>query len=142
MSADAERVAFSQCSGSSLSASYPATAASVPMARLAVVEFAAAAGASDEQLDAIGLAVCEALANVVVHAYRDRAGPIHVSAAVASGEFWVLIADDGCGLRPRGDSPGLGQGLRLIAYAADDLTIVKRAGGGTELRMRFDLANY
>jgi serine/threonine-protein kinase RsbW len=123
----------------SLSARYPATPASVPTARDALVDFAAAAGASSEQLDAIRLACSEALTNVVVHAYGDRPGPIHISAAVAGGELWLLIADDGRGLRPRVDSPGIGQGLRLIAQAADELTIVKRSSGGTEVQLRFTL---
>jgi serine/threonine-protein kinase RsbW len=123
----------------SLTASYPAIPASVPTARDALVDFAVAAGASTEQLDAIRLACSEALTNVVVHAYDDRPGPIHISAAVAGHELWLLIADDGRGLRPRADSPGLGQGLRLIAQAADELTIVKRSTGGTELQLRFAL---
>lgn len=122
-----------------LGACYPATPVSVPAVRVALVGLAEAAGASGEQLEAIGLAACEALTNVVLHAYGDRVGSIHVSAAVTSGELWVLIGDDGCGLRPRADSPGLGQGLRLIAHSADDLTIVERSSGGTELQMRFDL---
>lgn len=103
-----------------------------------MAEFAAAtAGVVGERLEAIQLAVGEAVANVAAHAYPDREGLVHVSAAVVSGEVWVLVADDGCGLQARGDSPGLGQGLRLIAYTADELTIVGRSGGGTELRMRF-----
>jgi serine/threonine-protein kinase RsbW/stage II sporulation protein AB (anti-sigma F factor) len=122
-----------------LSASFPAIPASVPTARDALVGFAATAGASSEQLDAVRLASSEALTNVVVHAYGDRPGPIHVSAAVAGSELWLLIADDGRGLRPRADSPGLGQGLRLIAQAADEMTIVKRSSGGTELQLRFAL---
>jgi two-component sensor histidine kinase len=53
----------------------------------------------------------------------------------------VLIADDGTGLRPRGPHSGLGLGLALIAQLADDFQILSRAGGGTELRMQFRLAD-
>jgi serine/threonine-protein kinase RsbW len=137
----AEHVDLSASSATSVSVSYLATADSVPAARRALVQFAAAAGARVRQLEQIELAVCEAMTNVVVHAYRDRDRPglIHVTAALVERELWIVIADDGCGLRAREDSPGLGQGLRLIALVADALTIVKRSSGGTELQMRFDL---
>ena len=108
-------------------------------ARRAVAAFAERAGATGGRLDAIRLAVGEALANVAMHAYRGEPGEIHVSVAVAGPELWVLVADEGGGLRVGAQSDGLGQGLRLIAHATDSLTILDRAGGGTEVRMRFDL---
>jgi anti-sigma regulatory factor (Ser/Thr protein kinase) len=123
----------------SISVSYPAVASSVPTARSAVVAFAAAAGLSSERLEGVRLAVSEALSNVVVHAYPDRTGEIHLTASVAGGQLRVLIADDGAGLWPRVLGPGLGLGLGLIAHETDELTIAKRAGGGTELRMLFKL---
>jgi anti-sigma regulatory factor (Ser/Thr protein kinase) len=125
-----------------LTRSWPAIAHSVPAARRALVALAEAAGASSEQLDAVRLASSEALTNIVVHAYPAKhAGLIHVAATVASGELWIVIADDGGGLRARKDSPGLGHGLRLIADACEELTILQRAGGGTELRIRFNLGD-
>jgi anti-sigma regulatory factor (Ser/Thr protein kinase) len=124
---------------STVDRSYPARPASVPEARKASVQLAAAAGASREPLEAVALAVSEAMTNAVVHAYRGEPGQIHLTATVASGELFVLVADDGCGLRAREDSPGLGHGLRLIALVSDGLEIAKRSTGGTELRMRFEL---
>jgi anti-sigma regulatory factor (Ser/Thr protein kinase) len=121
----------------SLSESYAANVASLARARRAVTALAVQAGATREQFDAIRLAASEALTNVIVHAYGDRPGEIHVTAAVAGSEFWLLIADDGDGLSLGGGKSGLGLGLTLIAHACDELTIVKRSGGGTELRMRF-----
>jgi stage II sporulation protein AB (anti-sigma F factor) len=123
----------------SLSRSYAAVPASLVPARRAVSALAVSAGATSEQLDAIRLASSEALTNVIVHAYGDRSGEIHVTAAVAGGELWLLVADDGNGLSASGSSSGLGLGLTLIAQACDELTIVKRSSGGTELRMRFRL---
>jgi anti-sigma regulatory factor (Ser/Thr protein kinase) len=121
-------------------ASYPAVPGAVGEARRAVAAFAHEAGVSGKRLDAIKLAVGEALANAAMHAYRDvEPGEVHVSVAVAERELWVLVADDGSGLRVGGTSEGLGQGLRLISGAADGLTILDRSGGGTEVRMRFDL---
>jgi serine/threonine-protein kinase RsbW len=122
-----------------LSDSYPAVPASVPLARTALADFAAEAGAESEQIDAVRLAVSEALTNVVLHAYDDGGGPIHVSAASAAGELWVLISDEGDGLRVRTDSPGLGVGLAVIAQVSDGFALVNCSGGGTEVRMRFSL---
>jgi anti-sigma regulatory factor (Ser/Thr protein kinase) len=92
-----------------------------------------------QRLEAVRLAVSEALANAVVHAYSERPGSIQVTAAVAADELWVLISDDGCGMHPRTDSPGLGLGLALIAQVSDSLEIISRGIGGTEVRMRFTL---
>jgi anti-sigma regulatory factor (Ser/Thr protein kinase) len=124
-----------------LSATYPAQPRSIPRARRALTDFALVAGAGPRQLEDIRLASSEALTNAVVHAYSGEPGLVHVTAAVASGELWVLIADDGCGMQPRADRPGLGLGLGLIAQMSDELAVVSRADGGTEVRMRFDLVS-
>lgn len=130
---------MAESSAAMLNLSYPATPTSVSEGRGAVVALAASAGAGREQLEAIALACSEALTNAVVHAYQGAAGQVHICAGVVPGELWVLVADDGCGLRARSDRPGLGFGLKLIAKSTDGLSIVKRSGGGTELRMRFNL---
>jgi serine/threonine-protein kinase RsbW len=84
--------------------------------------------------------VSEAVTNAVVHAYRNGdVGRVHVTAAMAAGELWVLISDDGRGLHAWNDSHGLGIGLSLISGLSDDFSIVTRASGGTEVQMRFDL---
>jgi anti-sigma regulatory factor (Ser/Thr protein kinase) len=119
--------------------SFPAVAESVPRARHAIAGFAARAGAYGEQIDAVRLTSSEALTNAVLHAYRGEPGTVQVSAAVISRELWVLIADEGCGIQPGAERPGLGLGLGLIAKLTDDFEIVPRASGGTEVRMRFDL---
>jgi anti-sigma regulatory factor (Ser/Thr protein kinase) len=111
----------------------------VRLARQALASFAADAGAPAEQVEAIRLASSEALTNVVLHAYDRNAGRMHVDADVVRGQLAVQIADEGTGLRPRLEKRGLGLGLALIAQACDELDIVKRSGGGTELRMRFGL---
>jgi serine/threonine-protein kinase RsbW len=123
----------------SLAHAYPAVPESIPIARREVSEFAAATGAGDDQLDTIRLAVSEAVTNVVRHAYRERPGEIHLSACVAENELWVLVDDDGCGLRVPSPAPGLGLGLALIASAAEGFDIFERGGGGTAVRMRFRL---
>lgn len=122
-----------------LSLVYEAEPESVPRARKAVRDFASAAGADSRQLDAVRLASSEAITNAVIHAYRGAPGSVYVTAAIVSDELWVLIADDGCGMEPRPDRPGLGLGLGLISQVSDELAIVARSGGGTEVRMRFRL---
>ena len=123
---------------STLAHSYPATPESVPRARHAVVEFAREAGVDEEQLEAVRLAASEAITNVVRHAYRpDEEGTVHVTAALASDELWVLVGDDGHGLRARTHSPGLGLGLSLIASVAEEFAVVNRSVQGVEVRMRF-----
>ncbi len=118
---------------------YEATPRSVAEGRAKLAAFAAKVGATPRQVDAVRLAASEAMTNSVLHAYRGGPGLIYVNAAVASGELWILISDDGCGLKPRPDRPGLGLGLGLISEVSDDFAIVSRATGGTEVRIRFNL---
>lgn len=122
-----------------LNEAYPATRTSVQAAQAALSAFAAELGIRGERLEAVRSAAFEALTNAVVHAYHDAPGRIYLTAALTSQELWVLIADDGCGLRVGSDSPGRGRGLALIAHHCDHFAIATRSGGGTELQMGFSL---
>jgi serine/threonine-protein kinase RsbW len=111
--------------------------------RAAVVRYARARGASTRECEQIALAVSEALSNSVLHAYVNRArpGPVTVEAWVQGGYLKVTVWDEGSGMVPRLDSPGLGIGLPLIAQMADQLDIEDRDGeSGVCLRMTFALA--
>lgn len=101
------------------------------------MELAARAGASERAIEAIRLAISEAVTNAVRYAYEGVAGPIHLCAAVSERGLTVTVADEGRGVRPHLDRQGLGLGLALIADAADRVAIAKRSGGGTELQMLF-----
>ncbi len=125
--------------GEYLSRSYPAVADSVPRAREEVNEYAESVGATAEQLEAIRLAVSEATTNVVVHAYDGSPGEIRLSASLDDNDLLIEVADEGLGLRPRIDGPGLGVGLALISQVADAFRIATRDSGGTKVQMRFDL---
>jgi serine/threonine-protein kinase RsbW len=122
-----------------LSMTYEAKPSSVAAARAVLADFAADAGASDAQVDNVRLAASEAVTNAVLHAYRGGPGQIHVTAALAERELWILVADEGGGMKPRADRPGLGLGLGLISQVCDDMAIVPRSSGGTEVRILFKL---
>ena len=112
----------------------PAVATSVATGRHAVREFC-----DGHPLDhgTIAIAVSEALTNVVVHAYRDGgAGPMRVSATMLADVLMVVVSDDGQGMAPRTDSPGMGMGLLLIDQLAGAVD-VDSDHGGTRLEMRF-----
>jgi serine/threonine-protein kinase RsbW len=123
----------------SVSESYPARAESIRQARIALTTFAAEAGATEEQQERVRLVVSEAVTNAVQHAYGGRPGEIHVTGVVVSGELWILVADDGRGLRAVRDSSGLGLGLVWMAQFSDGMTLLARSSGGVEVRLRFDL---
>lgn len=126
----------------SFSRSYPAVRDSVPIARHDLAVFATTHGATAAQLESILTAASEAVANAVMHAYgEDAPGRIHVAAAIAAHDLWLLVADDGRGFETPSPRPGLGWGLALIAHASDDFVLAKRAEGGTEARMRFAIGN-
>lgn len=133
MSAPAGRVPF-------VTIDVPATAERVPQVRRAVVAFAGVHGADDALAGRIALAVTEAVANVVVHAYDPETGDglVHVVADVDDDALEVVVADDGAGFRP-GRSPGLGAGLGIIADLSDDFAIAQRSHGGIELWLKFFL---
>jgi serine/threonine-protein kinase RsbW/stage II sporulation protein AB (anti-sigma F factor) len=107
--------------------------------RAAVAEFVIAAGIRAPHLDAVKLAVSEAVTNAVMHAYvdADQPGEVRVATCLRDAILYVTVSDDGLGMMPRLDSPGLGVGLPFIADTADTLDIATGDGGGTVLRMSF-----
>jgi anti-sigma regulatory factor (Ser/Thr protein kinase)/PAS domain-containing protein len=116
----------------------PARETSVPKLRGAVHGFVSEHGATGDVLSDVALAVSEAVTNSVMHAFLDRdLGIVRVAVRAADDEIVVVVSDDGRGMQPRPDSPGLGMGLPLIGQLAASLDIRVPAGGGTELCMTF-----
>jgi serine/threonine-protein kinase RsbW/stage II sporulation protein AB (anti-sigma F factor) len=109
---------------------------SVAVARHAIAGFAAANGADP---GAVAVAVSEAVTNAVLHAFADPdAGRIAVEARLNGVRgLVVVVSDDGHGITPNPDSPGLGFGLALAASLADEVAIERPPAGGTRVRMRF-----
>jgi anti-sigma regulatory factor (Ser/Thr protein kinase) len=103
-----------------------------------VRDFAEQNGAADP--NAIALAVTEAITNAVVHAYVDRAEPGDIEVIVQclpDAGIEILVCDDGRGMMPRPDSPGIGLGLPLVATLAERFEVQARVGGGTRVLMAF-----
>lgn len=118
----------------------PAQAENIGRLRHAVVNFARRNGATDRQLDDVALAVSEALSNALMHAYvgRNRPGVMEVHASVDQGSLMVVVCDEGVGLMPRLDSPGLGCGLAIISRVTEKLDLVD-ARPGVRVIMTFSL---
>jgi len=118
----------------------PAQPETVAVLRRTAVAFARRNGASERQCEDVALAVSEALTNAVVHAYagRERSGSVVLDARMSGGALEVTICDEGIGMRPRSDSPGLGLGLGLIASTTERYAFeAVDAPAGVRVRMTF-----
>ena len=119
-----------------------AQAENIAVVRYALGGLGEAFAVPEPKLSDIRLAVTEACANVVVHAYPDgHHGPMEVIASKDEDTLTVLVRDWGRGIEPRPDSPGLGLGLSLIAALADSVQLVHEDIEHTEVRMTFSLTD-
>ena len=119
-------------------ACWPAVPDSVPTARHAVLHYLREADTADPPLNDVGLAVSEAMSNAVIHGYVGREpGQIRVLVEFTPDEVELVIEDDGSGMCPRPDSPGLGLGLPVIATVADRLDTRSDPETGTRLCIWF-----
>src|SRR4051794_41974832 len=134
--ADTQRV---QTQLPDLEITLPARAENVAVVRHAVGGLGEVLDVDDQTLSDIKLAVTEACTNVVVHAYPNSEGPMGLRASVDDGVLRVVVVDEGRGILPRADSPGLGLGLPLIATLAESLELGTGANEETEVRMSFRL---
>ena len=121
--------------------SMPAVAENVAIARQTTADFAVAHGVPDECVGDVRLAVTEAVAKAVLHAFRHRAVPGTVTISVEippeDGRIDVVVCDDGSGMARRADSPGMGAGLPIIERLAHRVHQGRSDGGGTVLWMTF-----
>ena len=96
-------------------------------ARRAVHRFAADL---EVDLDGIVLAVSEAVANAVSHAYlEDGDGVIELSAAASPLEVTVTVRDRGRGLGHADGKPGAGYGLLIIRRLAEHVELADTRDG-------------
>ena len=121
-----------------LACRFPAQADQVARARREVVAYAREHGAIDPA--GIAVAVSEAVTNAVVHAYIDAPAPGDVEVFARRRPdhgLEVHVCDEGRGMMPRRDSPGIGVGLPLAATLAERFQVETRPGGGTSICMFF-----
>ena len=134
------RVRFATAEGTEeLWLHFEATPKNIAPARHAIAARARSAGLPEALIDNIALAASEALTNAVVHGFKeDQAGHVEVTAGLQAAGFVITVRDDGGGMVPRPDSPGLGLGLPIIAQLAATLDVRSDpAGGGTTVCMTF-----
>jgi serine/threonine-protein kinase RsbW len=124
-----------------LTVTLPSDAANLPLVRHAIRGFLSAGGVPDPPTGEVLLAVTEACANVVQHAYvgADEPGELELELERTSDELRISVRDRGRGFAPRLDSPGAGLGLPVIASLANRLEIRPADGHGTEVMMAFSL---
>jgi len=121
-----------------LEISLPARAENIAVLRHILGGVGDALALDPEVLADLKLAVSEACANAVVHAYDDgEPGLLDLEVSTLSAGVEVVVRDHGRGMAPRDDSPGLGVGLPLMASLSESLELTNRADGGTEVRMSF-----
>lgn len=107
----------------------PSDAPSVAEARGRAADLAERVGAPVAD---VKLAVSEAVGNAVLHAFRGRdPGTIAISARLDRDRLLISVTDDGTGMRPNLDSPGLGLGLSLITKLAADVRFDSDQSGTT-----------
>jgi anti-sigma regulatory factor (Ser/Thr protein kinase) len=105
----------------------PASLESVAAARRAIHEFARDL---EVDLDGVVLAVSEAVANVVAHAYAEQPdGVVELSAAASPLELTVTVRDHGAGLAGAGVSDGAGYGLLIIRRLAQHVELADTRDG-------------
>ena len=118
---------------------FPADPGCLSEIRAGVRRFARAHGAPDSLLPDIALAVTEAATNAVLHAFVDREpGEVYVTAEPMKDALLVRVVDNGRGMQPRADSPGMGIGLPTIGMLTTGFDVRQGPGGcGTEVRLVF-----
>ena len=92
-------------------------------------------GISENDADAIVVAVGEATTNVVEHAYQDDPGLVRVEGAYVDREIIVTVNDNGR-WHDNSECVTRGNGLPIMQALMHDVTVDRRAAG-TTLTMRF-----
>jgi anti-sigma regulatory factor (Ser/Thr protein kinase) len=115
--------------------------------RAAVGELSSLCGLKDEECRGVTLAVDEALANVIRHAYHgNRERPIQVSCRALADRLEFTVVDQGeppdpgrLAPHPLDDVALSGRGTHIIRTVMDDVSY-ERVPGGNQLRLSKRLA--
>jgi len=119
--------------------SFDAVPQAAGAARRAIHEVADHYHVTEEVREAMELCVSEAVTNAVLHGYRGRPGRVELEANRVDDGLCLYIRDDGGGVTPSVDTPGLGLGLPLMATLSERFEVRSRRGGGTEIVLHFPL---
>jgi serine/threonine-protein kinase RsbW len=121
---------------------FPAHARYLSLARLGLAGVAPVARLDATELADLKLAVTEACANAVRHAYPNDGGDVRVTIEVARGAVVVEIADSGRGIEAGeladwnpDELHEEGMGLAIIRSVVDEVEIDAPIGGGTLVRL-------
>ena len=125
----------------------PADAKMLGRTRWALLGYLEELGASEETTGDVILALDEACANVVRHAFPEGEGSFRLTADLSPSEVLMEVEDDGIGFNPfevtaLGVEPEAtsGRGLRIIRQVMTSVEVESpMPHGGTRLRMRKDL---
>jgi anti-sigma regulatory factor (Ser/Thr protein kinase) len=124
-----------------LAVELPAVPQSLPRVRRALGRWMSDLGMGEEDQVGLMVAVGEACANAVEHAYRGSGeGHVHVRAEVdVDGLLTVTVADDGTWRPPDRDPGDRGRGLLIMRQLVDTVHIEgagARGGTGTTVTLR------
>jgi anti-sigma regulatory factor (Ser/Thr protein kinase) len=124
---------------SDLDVTVPAEARYLRELRHLVRLFGRAAGADNDVVTNMLLAVNEACANVVIHAYDEGGGPLHVRAWQSEDGLTLEVSDNGTPVAKPVEGRIGGRGLDVIRTLSDDLDVEGPGEYGTRLQMDFKL---
>ncbi|WP_162245206.1 SpoIIE family protein phosphatase [Geodermatophilus sp. Leaf369] len=112
--------------------------ASLPAVRRSLERWLTASGMGETERAAVQVAVGEACANAVEHAYPDGVdGRLWVTAhADDDGGLTVTVTDAGRWRTPDRDPGDRGRGLLIMRQLTDEVAVETRAEGGTTVRLR------
>lgn len=122
--------------------SFPSSARYLVLARLSLAGVAPLARLDEDTLADLKLAVTEACANAVRHAYGDETGQIRLRIALAGPTLTIEVADDGRGLDPGtigswepDELREHGMGFAIMRSVVDEVSIDAAPSGGTVVRL-------
>jgi serine/threonine-protein kinase RsbW len=130
--------ASARTNGGDVRLTLPARPENVAVVRHVLGAFAQALELPPRLVEDMRLAITEACANVVRHAYRrDEPGALEVTIRPGGDGLQLVVTDRGRGIEPSPDGGGAGLGLPMIAALADSLEIHHARSGGSRVAMSF-----
>jgi anti-sigma regulatory factor (Ser/Thr protein kinase) len=114
----------------------PAEPTALRRVRNAVRRWCAAVGTTTEVTNDLVVAIGEACANVVEHAYGPGGGPLSLHLSLDSDALIAVIADEGRWRAARGENRGRGTAL---IHGLTDAVEIDRGEGGTRVTLRKNL---